>query len=72
MIVREPVALSTSVSFRVTAMKNGISSVPVCVVSLKAIGASFKQVIVILPVAVFEAAGQKLSLSRNVKVSIPQ
>ena len=41
-------------------------------VSERATGASLTQVIVIVPVAVFEAVGPKASLRRNVKVSVPQ
>ena len=40
--------------------------------SLTATGASFEHVTVIVPVAVLEATGPKVSLRRNVKVSTPQ
>ena len=40
--------------------------------SLVATGASFAHVTVMVPVAVLEALGQKLSLARYVKLSVPQ
>ena len=52
--------LSTSVSFEVTVMVNGVSSVPVAV-SLLATGASLTHEIVMVQVAVFEAVGQNAS-----------
>lgn len=64
-------ALSTSVSLEVTNITRLVSSVPVAV-SATAIGLSFRQVMVIVPVAVLLAVGQKVSLRRNVKVSTPQ
>jgi hypothetical protein len=69
--VRDVMALSTSVSFEVTAMVRFVSSVPVAV-SLFAIGASLTQVMVMVPVAVLLAVGQKASLRRKLKVSVPQ
>lgn len=59
------IALSTSVSFEVTRIVRSVSSVPVAVwMSLVATGASLTQVTVMVPVAVLEATGQKLSFAR--------
>lgn len=44
-------------------MRNRVSSVPVWVRSRLAIGASLVQLTVIVPVAVLEASGPKLSLA---------
>ncbi len=62
-MVRDPVAWSTSVSLVMTAIVNGVSSVPVCVRSSRAIGASLVQLTVMVPVAVFDAVGQKVSVT---------
>ena len=59
--VRDPVALSTSVSLVMTAIRNGVSSLPVCVESSLAIGASLVQLTVIVPVATLLPAGPKVS-----------
>lgn len=64
-------ALSTSVSLEVTKIVKLVSSVPVAV-SATATGLSLTHVTVIVPVAVLEADGPKVSLRRNVKVSTPQ
>ena len=57
--------LSRSVSFARTESVSVLSSVPVDVRrSLIATGASLTHVMVIVPVAVLEAAGQKLSFAR--------
>lgn len=59
------IALSMSVSLAVTKMVRSVSSVPVAVrMSLLATGASLTQVTVIVPVAVFDAVGQKVSRAR--------
>lgn len=58
-------ALSTSVSFARTPIRRRVSSVPVAVrISLLATGASLTQVTVIVPVAMFEVRGPKLSSAR--------
>jgi hypothetical protein len=62
-IVRDPVAWSVSVSFWRTFMVNGVSSDPVCVASVFATGASLTQLMVIVPVAMLDASGQKVSLA---------
>ena len=57
--------LSRSVSFERTLMVRIVSSVPVAVrISLLATGASLTQLTVIVPVAVLEASGQKVSFAR--------
>lgn len=59
------IVLSTSVSFVVTESVRVVSSVPVEVKrSFCATGASLTQVIVIVPVAMFEVRGPKLSSAR--------
>jgi hypothetical protein len=61
--VIDVMALSTSVSLEVTVMVRSESSVPVEELrSLLATGVSFTQVMVIVPVAVFDERGQKVSV----------
>lgn len=59
----EVIALSTSVSLAVTGIRRRVSSVPVDVWrSLWACGASLTQVTVMVPVAVLDDSGQKVSV----------
>jgi hypothetical protein len=61
--VIEVIALSTSVSFAVTGIRRRESSVPVAVSrSLWATGASLTHVTVMVPVAVLDERGQKVSV----------
>lgn len=63
--VIEAMALSTSVSLERTLMRVRVSSVPVAVWrSLFAIGASLTHVTVIVPVAMFDVSGPKVSSAR--------
>ena len=50
-------------SFVVTERRNGVSSLPVCVRSLLATGASLTHVTVMVPVAMLDAFGPKVSVA---------